>query len=141
MAFSSVPNFGDLYAKVNERTHDPSGAKVIEVLYGARDRITGMPCSPERNSGDGHGHWMALEIDGLYQMLMWRHPKSEGGHQEYGVSRSDHPLHDLEEDIRKKKTILYDARTMMKEKGYDPSKVDSILSSYNIIYSMSNRIP
>lgn len=137
MAFSSVPNFGDPYAKVNERPHPQSGATIVEVLYGAIDRATGLPCSPEKGSGDGHGHWVALEIDGLYQMLMWRHPRSEGGHQEYGISRSDNPLHDLEEDIRKKKSILYEARTLMKERGYDPSKVDSILSSYNIIYSMN----
>ena len=137
MAFSSVPNFGDPYAKVNEKIHPPSGARVIEVLYGARDRVTGMPCSPERNRGDGHGHWMALEIDGLYQMLMWRHPRSEGGQQEYGVSRSDHPLHDLEEDIRKKASIVKQARVLMHEKGYDPSKVDSILASYSTIYTMN----
>lgn len=137
IAFSSVPNFGDPYAKINEKIHPLSGARVIEVLYGARDPATGMPCSPEKDSGDGHGHWVALEIDGMFQMLMWRHPKSEGGHQEYGVSRSDHPLRDLEEDIRKKKSIIYEARTMMREKGYDPSKVDSILASYGTIYTMN----
>ena len=49
MAFSSVPNFGDPYAKVNERPHPQSGATIVEVLYGAIDRATGLPCSPEKD--------------------------------------------------------------------------------------------
>lgn len=136
MSFTSMPNFNDPYAKVNERIHYKSGAKIVEVLYGAKDPSTGMPCSPEPRSGDGHGHWMALEVDGLYQMLMWRHPRSEGGHQEYGTSRNDHPLKDLEDDIDKKKALLHDARTMMKDRSYQPDKVDSILQNYTLAYSM-----
>ena len=135
MAFTSVPNFDDPNAKINERIHSKSGAKIIEVLYGARDEH-GNPCSPEKNNNDGHGHWVALEIDGLYQIIMWRHPRSEGGEQEYGTSRSDHPLKDLEDDIEKKKALLKEARGLMKARGYDPEKVNSILNSYTLVYSM-----
>ena len=93
MGWTSIPNFGDKYAKVRERTHS-SGAKLIEVLYGARDN-RGRPTSPESNS-DGHGHWLAIEIDGIYQMLSWRHPIHEGGQQEYGRGRRSNALSDLE---------------------------------------------
>lgn len=109
MGWTSIPNFGDKYAKVRERTHS-SGAKLIEVLYGARD-IKGRPTSPESNS-DGHGHWLAIEIDGIYQMLSWRHPIHEGGLQEYGRGRRSNALSDLESDIIAKEKICSQAESL-----------------------------
>ena len=109
MGWTSIPNFGDKYAKVRERTHS-SGAKLIEVLYGARDN-RGRPTSPESNS-DGHGHWLAIEIDGIYQMLSWRHPIHEGGQQEYGRGRRSNALSDLESDIIEKEKICSQAKSL-----------------------------
>jgi putative ATPase involved in DNA repair len=109
MGWTSIPNFGDKYAKVRERTHS-SGAKLIEVLYGARDN-KGRPTSPESNS-DGHGHWLAIEIDGIYQMLSWRHPIHEGGLQEYGRGRRSNALSDLESDIIAKEKICSQAESL-----------------------------
>lgn len=109
MGWTSIPNFGDKYAKVRERTHS-SGAKLIEVLYGARDN-KGRPTSPESNS-DGHGHWLAIEVDGIYQMLSWRHPIHEGGLQEYGRGRRSNALSDLESDIIAKEKICSQAESL-----------------------------
>ena len=109
MAWASIPNFGDKFAKINERSHS-SGARLIEVLYGARDSY-GRPTSPE-STEDGHGHWLALEIDGTYQMLSWRHPTYEGGYQEYGYSRSNNALSDLEADISAKEAICSQADSL-----------------------------
>lgn len=109
MSWTSIPNFGDKLAKVNERTHS-SGAKIIEVLYGARDEY-GKPISPE-SSIDGHGHWIALEIDGTYQMLSWRHPDYDGGRQEYGRGRSSNALFDLEQDIAAKEVLCNRAESL-----------------------------
>ena len=103
MAWISIPNFGDDDAKIDERVHDVSGAKIVEVLYGARDE-EGKPTSPE-NDADGHGTWMAIETGGVYQMLSWHHPAYEGGQQEYGKGHSDNPLSDLESDIAAKENI------------------------------------
>ncbi len=103
MGFTRIPNFGDQYAKINERIHS-SGAPVVEVLYGARDS-NGRPTYPENRRRDGHGHWIALEIDGLYQIIYWRHPEYEGGGLEYGSDSHDNPLCDLEADISEKEQL------------------------------------
>lgn len=108
--FSSVPNFNDRYAKVRERMHEASGARVVEVLYGGKDG-SGHPTEP-RGPEDGHGHIIALEIDGLYQVLYWRHPQSEGGNEEYGRKRSANVLHDLENDVRRKNELCVEAEKL-----------------------------
>ena len=61
MAWTTIPNFGDEKARINERIHE-SGAKIIEVLYGSKD-VYGNPIEPKKHDGQ-HGHWIALEIDG-----------------------------------------------------------------------------
>ena len=37
MSYDKIPNFDDPYAKINERKHDVSKAKIIEVFYGAKN--------------------------------------------------------------------------------------------------------
>ncbi|MEY8390840.1 DUF349 domain-containing protein [Lachnospiraceae bacterium] len=143
MSYNGVPNFNDPCAKIQERFHSQSGAKVIDVLYGAQNP-DGTPKSPEKD--DGHGHFSAIEIDGMYQMIMWRHPDSEGGYQEYGdyvekkASRQDHPLTDLELEIKEKKSLLYEARTIMKERDYDTSSVDRLLERFANIFDMNTPV-
>ena len=133
-AWNSIPNFGDKYAKVNETPH-PSGARRIDVLYGARDSM-GRPTSPESKS-DGHGHWIALEIDGTYQMLSWRHPAYEGGQQEYGRNRGDTALHDLEKDISAKEAICTQAESLSysQDFGAAASKFNLLFAEWKKIYN------
>lgn len=116
MNWNSIPNFDDENSRIKERTHNISGAKIIEVLYGARDS-SGNPTSPE-NKDDGHGHWIALEIDGTYQMLSWRLPRHEGGRQEYGKNRRDNVLADMEKDIEDKKNLCEKAEALDADKDF-----------------------
>lgn len=143
MSFYGIPNFNDPCAQINERVHSSSGAKIVEVLYGAKNS-DGTPKYPVK--GDGHGHFVALEIDGIYQMIMWRHPDSEGGYQEYGdyegckADRKHNPLQDLEDDIKEKKDLLRKARQMMKDKNYSTSSVDDILTRFDCIFDMNTPV-
>lgn len=134
MAWSSIPNFGDPYARINERVH-PSGARLIEVLYGGRD-ASGKPTPPE-NLSDGHGHWLALEIDGCYQMLSWRHPDSEGGLQEFGVDRKDNALSDLEADISAKEQLCSQAASLTHSQDWKGTSIqyNKLLQEWEKIYN------
>jgi len=136
MSYTQIPNFDDPNAKVQERVHNASGARIIDVLYGARDAF-GNSITPEKGKHDGHGHWSAIEIDGLYQMIMWRHPASEGGLQEYGESRRAHPLKDLEDYIEEKSSILKSLYEAMKERPYDSRKVEDLFAQFGQVYDMN----
>lgn len=153
MGYCKLPNFDDPFAKIKERLHPQSGAKIIEVLYGGK-RPDGTPTYPEGKE-DGHGHFIALEIDGTYQLISWRHPESEGGYHEYGdykdekerkdiwdngADRNHNPLMDLENDIKEKKRLLHTAREKMKGRKYDISSVDEILRQFNDIYDMNTPV-
>jgi hypothetical protein len=93
--WDAIPNFDDEFAKISESVHH-TGHKKIEVLYGGRD-ANGNPQYP--TEGDGHGHWIALEKDGVYEMLFWRYPEYEGGHYEQGTKKSN-PLTEIEREVR-----------------------------------------
>lgn len=133
MSWNSIPNFGDPFAKINKSTHS-SGVKRIEVLYGARDS-KGNPTSPE-NESDGHGHWIALEIDGTYQMISWRHPQSEGAKQEYGKNRKENALKDLEDDIKAKEALCVQAEALAASKDWKnaSSIFNQLFSEWKKIY-------
>lgn len=135
MSWNAIPNFGDRYAKINERIHGESGARIIEVLYGALDS-SGKPKSPESNS-DGYGHWIAIEIEGLYQMLSWRHPQSEGGRHEYGRSRSNNALADLEADIKEKQRLCSQAESIAssKDRKCGSQKLTSLKSEWRKLFN------
>ena len=135
MAWTSIPNFGDEHAKINERLHNASGANIVEVLYGARD-AAGNPTDP-KDAADGHGHWIALEIDGVYQMLSWRHPQHEGGAQEYGKNRSDNPLSDLEADITAKTNICTRAESLAETSDFrsGAKEMKSLFEKWKKIYN------
>jgi hypothetical protein len=135
MSWDSIPNFGDKQSKINERIHADSGARIIEVLYGAHDS-SGRPVSPE-NDNDGHGHWIALEIDGLYQMLSWRRPQSEGGRQEYGKSRSANALSDLEAAIKEKQRLCSQAESVASSNDWrqGSGKLSAIMSEWKKLFN------
>ena len=134
MVWSSIPNFGDPYARIRERAHG-SGARLIEVLYGGRD-ASGKPTPPE-NDSDGHGHWLALEIDGCYQMLSWRHPDSEGGLQEFGDDRKDNALSELEADIFEKEQLCSQAVSLIHSQDWKGTSIqyNKLLQELKKIYN------
>jgi len=133
MTWSSIPNFGDEFAKIRERVHS-SGARLIEVLYGARNSM-GEPTAPE-SSSDGHGHWLAIEIDGIFQILSWRHPTHEGGHQEYGDGRISNALRDLELDISAKEEICSQAARLSYSQDWEATsaKFDQLSDEWERIF-------
>ena len=59
MSYDKIPNFDDPYAKINERIHPESQAKIVEVLYGAKNP-DGTPKYPEK---DGTGNRRKLPDD------------------------------------------------------------------------------
>lgn len=154
MSYDKIPNFDDPYAKINERIHQESGAKIIEVFYGAKNP-DGTPKYPEKEDNDGHGHFIALEIDGNYQMIMWRRSDSEGGGQEYGdykeksqmadiydngANRKLQPLKDLENAICEKKRLLHEARQLMKNRDYDTKDAGALLEKFSAIFDMNTPV-
>lgn len=141
MAWTSIPNFGDSFAKTEESTH-LSGAPMIEVLYGAKDG-EGNPTAPARDADDGHGVWLALEIDGAYQMFTWKHPASEGGTLEYGRGRSggapdgSDPLAALEADIAAKEAICAQADELSQSEEWvaTASKLNQLFDDWKLIHN------
>ena len=154
MSYTGIPNFDDPMAKIRERIHWQSGARIVDILYGAKNP-DGSPKSPE--DGDGHGHLIAIEIDGVFQVISWRHPASEGGYNEYPGAlqvgghpgfqnaqergdRDDIPLKDLEYDIRRKQGILNEARQLMSAKRYSISHASALLDRFAIIFDMNTPV-
>lgn len=154
MRYDKIPNFNDPYAKIRESTHEKSGAEIIEVLYGAQNP-DGTPKYPEKEDNDGHGHFIALKIDGYFQMIMWRHPESEGGYIEYGdykeesqreniydngADRAHHPLKDLEDAIRDKRRLLDKVEQLMKNPDCDTRTVGRLLDKFSGIFDMNTPV-
>ena len=135
MLYTTIPDFDDALAQVKEQMHYPSGAKLIEVRYGAHNE-EGDPAAP-LSEEDGHGLWTAIETEGGYEMLSWQHPKAEGGALEFGTEAADHAIQDLEAAIQEKKKLLYDVRTLMSEKRYDTEAADAMLSNYSAIFTLN----
>ncbi|MCR5249833.1 MAG: DUF349 domain-containing protein [Lachnospiraceae bacterium] len=124
--YEKLPEFNDELAVKRERIHYPSGATVIEVLYGAKD-AEGNPTTPGKESDDGHGLFSALVIDGTYRLLLWQHSTAEGGALEQG----EHTLQELESNLKLKKSILDEARAAIDPSGeYDTTAVDAILARF-----------
>ena len=124
--YEKLPEFNDEHAVKRERIHYPSGASVIEVLYGAKD-AEGNPAVPGKESDDGHGVFTALVLDGTYRLLLWQHSTAEGGALEQG----EHTLQELESNLKQKKAVLDEARAAIDPSGeYDTAAVDAILSRF-----------
>ncbi len=128
-SYSSLPDFNDTLALTREKMHYPSGSRVVEVLYGAKD-AEGNAVSPVADSDDGHGIFMALKTDDEYRLLMWKHSAAEGAAVEYGEGLSGDPLMQIEENIKKKDAILDEARELMKNEGYDHAAVEAVLNRF-----------
>lgn len=119
--WKSLPNWNDEKARINERIHTKSGAKLIEILYGAEDS-SHNPTYPSSRS-DGHGHWIALEIDGVYNIIFWRRSyslrlekqKELLGRQECGPNNSDYALGEIEDSISRKENLCTTASTIARE--------------------------
>ena len=127
--FSSLPDFKDELSVTRERMHYPSGSRVIEVLYGAKDP-EGKAVAPNADAEDGHGTFLAMLSDGEYRLLCWKHSAEEGAAVEYGEGLSGDPLALLEENIKKKDAVLDEARELMKGDEYDNAAVDAVLAKF-----------
>ncbi|MBR6258512.1 MAG: DUF349 domain-containing protein [Lachnospiraceae bacterium] len=127
--FSSLPDFKDELSVTRERMHYPSGSRVIEVLYGAKDP-EGKAVAPAADAEDGHGSFLAMLSDGEYRLLCWKHSAEEGAAVEYGDGLSGDPLALLEENIKKKDAVLDEARELMKGDEYDNAAVDAVLAKF-----------
>lgn len=81
-------NFGDPKAKVVERVSqygEWKGHKEITVYYGGADG----------GDSEGHGHFVATEIDGLFQVTLDRHSDAEdGGRHEIEASHGSDAYND-----------------------------------------------
>ena len=108
--WKTVPDFGDEYAKTTVKVHEPSGARIAEVLYDAHDRNDNLVAPA--SEADGHGRWLGIEIDGTWQVLSWQHPRKSGGRTDYGFGcNKDHePLATLEADLAHKAKLAGEAR-------------------------------
>lgn len=116
MYWSSIPDFGDSFAKTHTSVEEISGATIAEVLYGAKDP-DGNPCSPE-NDADGHGRWLALESGGTYQMLLWQHPRSSGGKLELALGMGEDPINTIVLTVRTKEDLVSKAQAVVQAKNY-----------------------
>ena len=130
--WDQIPNFDDPYAKIHTRKHS-SGAEIIEVIYGAVDSA-GRPTTPENSTTDRHGHWIALKLDGIYQMLYWRHPGEERV-QEYGDNTFGDTLKALEKDIKEKESIINEAFALAKAEPYSSSDYEILCSRWNNLFN------
>ena len=73
-----ISNLGDPRAVVREWKDTGGDTVKIEVFYGGRDG----------GDSDGHGHYVAEKIDGLFQTTLDRHPDIEdGGRHEIEFNR------------------------------------------------------
>lgn len=130
--WDQIPNFDDPYAKIHTRKHS-SGAEIVEVIYGAVDSA-GQPTTPENSKADRHGHWIALKLDGAYQMLYWRHP-GEKGVQEYEDNTFGDALKAQEKDIREKESIINEAFALAKTEPYSIRDYEILCARWNNLFS------
>ena len=130
--YNSLPDFKDELAVTRERMHYPSGSRIVEVLYGAKD-AEGNAVSPNADAEDGHGIFMAIRSEEEYRLLCWKHSAAEGGAVEYGEGFDSDPLAAIEENIKMKDAILDEARELMKSDDYDNDAVDAVLFKFGAI--------
>ena len=129
ITYSSLPDFNDELFVTRERMHYPSGSRIVEVLYGAKD-AEGKAVSPDAGAEDGHGTFLAIQADGGYRLLCWKHSDAEGAAVEYGEGLSGDPLSVIEENIKKKDAVLDEARELMKGEEYDNAAVEAVLAKF-----------
>lgn len=94
-----ISNFGDPKAVVREWKDKDGDTVKIEVFYGGKDG----------GDSEGHGHFVAEKIDGLFQTTLDRHPDIEDGgrHEIESISKKDAYNNEARQDrIQRKKEII-----------------------------------
>ncbi len=94
-----VSNFGDPEAVVREWRDKAGDTVEIEVFYGGKDG----------GDSEGHGHYIAEKIDGLFQTTLDRHPDLEdGGRHEIEANSKRYAYNNeaRQDRIKKKKEII-----------------------------------
>ncbi len=100
-----VPNFDDPKAVIREYTDSSGKLQKIEIFYGGK----------YGGDSEGHGHWIAENIDGLFQVTLDRNPdKVDGGkHLIESIHKTDAYSGELRlERIRSKQAVIDELRYM-----------------------------
>ena len=116
MSWNTIPDFGDPYSKRTEWVHEPSGANVAEVLYDAHDR-NDNPVAPQ-DDADGHGRWLGIQINGVYETVLWKHSRKSGGKTDYGFGGRKDALADIASDISQKEKLVAKAQEIAASSDY-----------------------
>lgn len=111
--WEKVLDFGDPYAEQKQFIDEASKATFVEVIYGGRTP-DGKPCKPEEDP-QGVGRWVAIQRDGGYEMLLWKHDRKSGGKTEHAPGITGDPLKQLHEALKKKEVLLTKAQTLLKD--------------------------
>lgn len=115
--WEKILDFGDPYAEQNQFTDETSGAKFAEVIYGGRD-ADDEPCKPA-DDPKGIGRWVAIERDGGYELLLWKHDRKSGGKTEYGSGITGEPLEQIHEVLVKKVALVKKAEALLADERRD----------------------
>ena len=84
---SIVPNFNDPRAVLREYVDSAGDLQKIEVFYGGK----------YGGDSEGHGHWVAEKIGGLFQVTLDREPDRSGGRH---VIESNHRTNAYNDELR-----------------------------------------
>lgn len=98
-----VPNFDDPKAVIREYTDSNGELQKIEIFYGGK----------YGGDSEGHGHWIAENIDGLFQVTLDRNPdKVDGGkHLIESIHKTDAYSGEARlERIRSKQAVIDELR-------------------------------
>lgn len=123
-----INNFGDSKAVVREWKDEGGDTVKIEVFYGGKNG----------GDSDGHGHFVAEKIDGLFQTTLDRHPDLEdGGRHEIESWNKKHAYNDeaRQDRIRRKKDIIDQISYLDCE---DPQCIDRIKDLESEFYNVGS---
>ncbi len=126
-----ISNLGDPRAVVREWKDTGGDTVKIEVFYGGRDG----------GDSDGHGHYVAEKIDGLFQTTLDRHPDIEdGGRHEIEFNREssrDAYNNEARQDrIQRKQAIIQQITCLDYE---DPQCINRIRELESEFYNLNSR--
>ena len=112
----------DPYAKISIRTHRESGARIADIIFGAVDADGALKVP---RNGDGHGHLLAVELNGKYEQIFLREPAGVASEpsqdpevlfqddRESEAAKQSGRLQELASDISERRMLVRDAERMI----------------------------
>lgn len=100
-----VPNFNDSNAVIREYTDNTGELQKIEIFYGGK----------HGGDSEGHGHWVAENIEGLFQVTLDRNPDSIDGGKHFIESNHRTDAYNEEarhERIRNKLAVISELKNI-----------------------------